>query len=126
MLFDRIFRDNAIRHPPITHRLTQPTSPTTTGKVERFHQTLRRELLDHAEPFSSVLAAQAAVGTWITDYNLDRPHRALDMTYPVDRFAPGQQGWAGSEELLPLRVPAILEPAAPRPARSSSSNPSKP
>ena len=31
VLFDRICRDNAI-----THRLTQPASPTTTGKVERF------------------------------------------------------------------------------------------
>ena len=30
----------------ITHRLTQPRSPTTTGKIERFHQTLCRELLD--------------------------------------------------------------------------------
>ncbi len=107
VLFDRICRDNAI-----THRLTQPASPTTTGKVERFHQTLRRELLTDHEPFESVLAAQAAVDTWIAEYNLDRPHRALDMAYPVDRFASGQHGRAGAEELLPLRVPAILEPAA--------------
>jgi transposase InsO family protein len=41
VLFDRICRENGI-----VHRLTQPASPTTTGKVERFHQTLRRELLD--------------------------------------------------------------------------------
>ncbi|MEN3266424.1 MAG: hypothetical protein V7646_3318 [Pseudonocardia sp.] len=107
VLFDRICRDNAI-----THRLTQPASPTTTGKVERFHQTLRRELLTDHEPFDTVLAAQAAVDTWITEYNLDRPHRALDMAYPVDRFAAGQQDRAASEELLPLRVPAILEPTA--------------
>jgi transposase InsO family protein len=58
VLFDRICRDNAI-----THRLTQPASPTTTGKVERFHKTLRREFLDHAEPFETLLAAQAAVDT---------------------------------------------------------------
>jgi transposase InsO family protein len=31
VLFDRICRDNGI-----THRLTQPRHPTTTGKVERF------------------------------------------------------------------------------------------
>jgi transposase InsO family protein len=41
VLFDRICRDNGI-----AHRLTPPASPTTTGKVERFHQSLRRELLD--------------------------------------------------------------------------------
>jgi hypothetical protein len=49
--------------PCFTHRLTQPASPTTTGKVERFHKTLRREFLDHAEPFETLLAAQAAVDT---------------------------------------------------------------
>lgn len=115
VLFDRICRDNGI-----THRLTQPASPTTTGKVERFHQTLRREWLDHAGPFESVLAAQAALDTWITAYNLDRPHRSLDMAYPVDRFTAGQDHQAGTEELLPLRVPPILEPdprpVAPAPA----------
>jgi transposase InsO family protein len=71
VLFDRICRDNAI-----THRLTQPASPTTTGKVERFHKTLRREFLDHTEPFETLLAAQAAVDTYVTGYNCDRPHQA--------------------------------------------------
>ena len=36
VLFDRICRENGI-----THRLTQPRSPTTTGKIERFHRSLR-------------------------------------------------------------------------------------
>ena len=40
VLFDRICRENGIRH-----LLTAPRSPTTTGKVERFHKTLRAELL---------------------------------------------------------------------------------
>ena len=38
VLFDRICRENGI-----THRLTQPRSPTTTGKIERFHRSLRTE-----------------------------------------------------------------------------------
>ena len=83
MLFDWICRDNGI-----THRLTEPSCPTTTGKVERFHGTFRREFLDHTESFESVLAAQAAVDTWVTGYNCDRPHQALNMDYPADRFAP--------------------------------------
>jgi transposase InsO family protein len=33
VLFDRICRENGI-----THRLTAPRSPTTTGKIERFHK----------------------------------------------------------------------------------------
>lgn len=39
LLFDRICRENGI-----DHLLTQPRSPTTTGKIERFHKTLRLEL----------------------------------------------------------------------------------
>src|SRR5947209_8987901 len=110
VLFDRICRDNAI-----THRLTEPSSPTTTGKVERFHGSFRREFLNHAEPFDSVLTAQAAVDTWVTGYNCDRPHQGFDMGYPADRFAPGQQTRETSEELLPVRLPASLAPA-PAPA----------
>jgi transposase len=41
----------------IAHRLTAPASPTTTGKVERLHATLRRELLDDAGVFDSLEAA---------------------------------------------------------------------
>ena len=41
VLFDRICRENGIKH-----MLTAPRSPTTTGKVERWHKTLRREFLE--------------------------------------------------------------------------------
>ena len=40
VLFDRICRENGI-----DHLLTAPRSPTTTGKIERFHRTLRSEFL---------------------------------------------------------------------------------
>jgi transposase InsO family protein len=56
VLFERICRENGI-----TTRLTKPRSPTTTGKIERFHKTLRRELLDSAGPFVSIEAAQEAI-----------------------------------------------------------------
>ena len=98
VLFDRICRDNGI-----THRLTEPACPTTTGKVERFHKTFRREFLDHALPFDTVLAAQAALDTWVTGYNCDRPHQALDMGYPADRFAPSQQARPSSPRTQAVR-----------------------
>jgi len=41
VLFDRICHDHGIRH-----LLTAPRSPTTTGKIERWHKTLRLEFLD--------------------------------------------------------------------------------
>ena len=41
VLFDRICHENGIRH-----LLTAPYSPTTTGKVERLHKTMRAEFFD--------------------------------------------------------------------------------
>jgi transposase InsO family protein len=111
VLFDRICRDNGI-----VHRLTQPRSPTTTGKIERFHGSLRRELLDDAVPFADLPAAQAAVDGWVREYNTTRPHQAIAMAVPADRFSTTRA--EAERELLPLRLPAILAlaPVPPAPA----------
>ncbi|SFP00188.1 Transposase InsO and inactivated derivatives [Actinomadura madurae] len=109
VLFDRICRDNGI-----VHRLTQPRSPTTTGKVERFHQSLRRELLDDAVPFDDLPAARAAVAGWVVEYNTRRPHQSLGMAFPADRF--DTRTAQGEQELLPLRLPAAVRLAAVPPA----------
>jgi transposase InsO family protein len=111
VLFDRICRDNGI-----THRLTQPRSPTTTGKIERFHGTLRRELTDDAVPFENLAAAQAAVDAWVHEYNTRRPHQAIGMAVPADRFSTARA--AAERELLPLRLPGViaLVPVPPLPA----------
>ncbi|RAS59743.1 integrase-like protein [Lentzea atacamensis] len=42
-------------------------SVPTPGKIERFHGTFRRELLDDHEQFASLVHAQAAIDTWITE-----------------------------------------------------------
>jgi transposase InsO family protein len=55
VLFDRVCTTNGIRH-----LLTAPRSPTTTGKVERWHKTLRREFLD-GKVFDSLDDAQTHV-----------------------------------------------------------------
>ena len=111
-MFDRICRENGI-----AHRLTKPQSPTTTGKIERFHQTLRRELLDEHDPFADVVTAQAVVDAWLEDYNRMRPHQALDMAVPASRFVPKPRS---EQEALPVLLPARLDPvpapAAPEPA----------
>ncbi len=108
VLFDKICRTNAI-----THRLTQPASPTTTGKIERFHLTLRRELLDDCGPFESLQLAQAAVDGFVGRYNADRPHQALDPQTPVtpaDRFTPIA---AAEREKLQLWLPPALATSSP-------------
>jgi hypothetical protein len=81
VLFDRICRENGIRH-----LLTAPRSPTTTGKIERFHGTVRRELLT-GTTFPTRALAQQAIDIWITEYNTDRPHQSLGRCTPAERFA---------------------------------------
>jgi transposase InsO family protein len=81
VLFDRICRENGI-----THRLTAPYSPTTTGKIERFHRALRTEFLA-GRLFASAAAAQAALDAWVIHYNTERPHQGIAMASPAQRFA---------------------------------------
>jgi transposase InsO family protein len=107
VLFERICRDNGI-----TQRLTKPRSPTTTGKIERLHQTLQQELLSVHEPFQTLEDAQAAVDAWRREYNTDRPHQSLTMAFPATRFT------TAASEVLDLRVPAELDghpPVTPAP-----------
>src|SRR4051812_767407 len=114
-LFDKICRRNGI-----AHRLTQPRSPTTTRQIERFHQTLRRDPLDDARPFTGLLDAQAALDDWVREYNADRPHQALETRVPVtpaDRFQPAPDE---QRELLPLWLPAALA-QVPGPAGPATS-----
>ena len=103
VLFDRICSENGIRH-----LLTAPRSPTTTGKVERFHKTLRAEFLE-GRSFASIAAAQGALDAWITHYNCRRPHQGIGMVAPLRRFA------AGEPRSVPALPAAQLAPSRPAP-----------
>lgn len=80
VLFDRICRENGVEH-----LLTQPRSPTTTGKIERFHRTLRVEF-DTRQVFRTLKVAQQALDEWAIYYNSDRPHQSLGDATPASRF----------------------------------------
>jgi transposase InsO family protein len=82
VLFDRICREQGI-----THLLTGVRCPTTTGKIERFHKTLRAQLLT-GRRFDSLPQAQQILDVWVTDYNTLRPHQAIAMAVPAQRFRP--------------------------------------
>ena len=71
VLFDKICRENGI-----THRLTAPSSPTTTGKIERFHRTLREDFLG-GQIFATLRVAQKELDTWVLEYNTERRHQSL-------------------------------------------------
>jgi transposase InsO family protein len=59
VLFERICRKNGIKQ-----LLIKPYSPTTIGKVERWHQTLQTDFLNETGPFATIDEAQAAVDGW--------------------------------------------------------------
>ncbi|WP_282697821.1 IS481 family transposase [Streptomyces sp. CC208A] len=120
VLFERVCRENGI-----TARLTKPRSPTTTGKIERFHKTLRRELLDHVGQFADQGTAQAAIDAWVHAYNHTRPHQSLAMATPASVFrptpvekpqqehqvclpVPDQPATTVVDELMAPRLPALL------------------
>ena len=70
VLFDRVCRENGIEH-----LLTQPRSPTTTGKIERFHRALRAEFRTD-RVFTSLRVAQAELDEWVGSTTLaDRTRR---------------------------------------------------
>jgi hypothetical protein len=109
-MFDRICAENGIRH-----LLTAPRSPTTTGKVERLHKTIRAEFLAAANgTFVTLADAQVALDAWVEQYNHQRPHQAVGMRPPVERFQ-----LAATD---PTQVLHVVEP----PAAPVSKGPSRP
>lgn len=100
VLFDAICRQNGIEH-----LLTQPRSPTTTGKIERFHRSLRAEFLTGGEPFASIGAAQLALDECMAFYSTARPHQGLAMATPASRFLPNIAA-APAPEPVSTAVPA--------------------
>jgi transposase InsO family protein len=99
VLFDRICRENGIKH-----ILTRPRSPTTTGKIERWHKTMRVEFLN-GKVFADIADAQAQLDVWVEHYNHVRPHQSLGMATPWDRFRLARQ-----EPARPA-VDAVADPA---------------
>lgn len=77
--------------------------PQTQGKVERFHRTLGAELRHRGVPqrFAQWPAALAEVEF---NYNHRRPHEALGMQRPVERYRPSKRRY--QEHVRPWEYPA--------------------
>jgi len=81
----------------ISHR--RPAHPQTMGKDERFHGSLTREVLQHAQ-WRDAAHVQQAFDRWRQVYNHDRPHEALELTVPASRYEP-------SLRLIPRPCPRL-------------------
>ena len=65
----------------------RPYHPQTIGKDERFHRTLKAEVLQGPR-FPDLDACQRAFSCWRHRYNHERPHEALALAVPADRYRP--------------------------------------
>jgi transposase InsO family protein len=75
-----------------------PYHPQTNGKLERFHRSLKAEVLN-GRSFASLELAQQAFDRWRSVYNHERPHDALGLQTPIQRYA-----------LSPRQFPSTLQP----------------
>ena len=64
--------------------------PQTQGKIERFHRTMKQELLNHTS-IADIEDAQIKFDLWRDKYNNIRPHEALGMKTPAEVYEPSQK-----------------------------------
>ena len=83
----------------IEHVVADPHSPTTTGKIERFHQTIKQELIRKVK-FGDYADAVAKIKAYVHHYNHERPHQSLAGARPADRFMGVSSGRAGAQAQL--------------------------
>ena len=70
----------------ILYKHSRPYHPQTCGKVERFHQTLKKHLAAQRQA-QTLSRLQAQIDRFIAYYNEQRPHRALARRTPAEAYA---------------------------------------
>ena len=64
--------------------------PQTQGKIERFHRTIKQELLNHRD-IEDIIDAKKQFDLWRSKYNNLRPHEALGMKTPAEVYTPSKR-----------------------------------
>lgn len=83
----------------------RPWHPQTQGKEERFHLTLKKEVLTRS--FQNCDQAQPAFNVFRRTYNYVRPHEALGLLPPISRYEPSARSYP--EHLPPIEYPEGAE-----------------
>jgi len=89
----RCVMENELAALGIDFKHSRPYHPQTCGKVERFHQTLKKHLAKQRRA-RTLAQLQAQLDRFAEYYNSVRPHRALGRRTP-------QQAWAGRTKAVP-------------------------
>jgi transposase InsO family protein len=77
---------------------SRPYHPQTQGKDERFHRTMKVELLNH-NYYSDLEEVAGAFIKWQHIYNTQRPHEALGMDTPISHYKVSPRNYP---EVLPV------------------------
>lgn len=73
----RTMLENELRRHGITQKNTRPGHPTTSGKVERFQQTMKNWLRAQPQQPATLTELQQQIDRFAEEYNQRRPHRSL-------------------------------------------------
>ncbi len=84
----------------IQHLLSSPGHPQTCGKLERFHQTLKRWLTTQRLA-RTIPELQRQLDTFLNFYNHNRPHRALGGATPIERWTSSDRAEPGPPIAMP-------------------------
>jgi transposase InsO family protein len=95
---------NALAHLGVTASHTRPYSPRSNGKIERFHQTLKRWLAAQPPP-ATIEELQIQLDCFRHFYNHHRPHRALGRRTPAEVWASAPKSGPSTQ---PLGTPTTL------------------
>lgn len=82
----KVLLESELERRGIVAKHATPNHPQTCGKVERFHQTLKRYLA-RQPPADSLASLQLQLDAYRAYYNAERPHRALRGATPIAVFA---------------------------------------
>jgi transposase InsO family protein len=84
----------------------RPCHPQTQGKLERWHRTLKAEVLRDMS-YRNLAHAQEAFDSWRVTYNTKRPHDSLGLAVPSDRYRPSGRSYP--ESLPPIEYAPDVE-----------------
>jgi len=74
-----------IRVTGMSHVRTSPYYPQSNGKIERWHQTMKKEVIRKKVPLS-LQEAIDQLGKFIDHYNTERLHSAIGYITPMDKL----------------------------------------